>query len=135
MSNKKINWVQDLHAKVAEFNAKPFVWGTHDCCSFAADCVLAMTGNDAFKDYRGGYKTQFGANKRLKRLGGLEAATTKLLGEPLNNVAFAQRGDVICFAGPLGDTAGICMGATISAAGLDGLAQVPMNQAYKAWRV
>lgn len=131
---KKTNWTLALHQQIAQFNDKPFAWGTHDCCTFAADCVLAMTGVDHLAAHRGGYKTAVGAARRLAKVGGIEAGMTALLGESIAP-AFAQRGDVVCFSSPLGDTAGICMGTHIAAAGLSGITHTPMMQAYKAWRV
>lgn len=131
---KKNNWTLALHQQIAEFNDKPFAWGTHDCCTFAADCVLAMTGIDHLAAHRGSYKTAAGAARRLAKVGGIEAGMIALLGEPIAP-ALAQRGDVVCFTSPLGDTAGICMGTHIAAAGENGITHTPMVQAYKVWRV
>jgi hypothetical protein len=131
---KKSNWTIALHQQIAKFNDKPFAWGTHDCCTFAADCVLAMTGIDHLADHRGGYKSAIGAARRLEKVGGIEAGMTTLLGAPIDP-KFAQRGDVVCFTSPLGDTAGVCMGSNIAAPGLDGMAFTPMSEAFKAWRV
>ena len=131
---KKNNWTLALHQQITEFNDKPFAWGTHDCCTFAADCVLAMTGIDHLAAHRGGYKTAAGAARRLAKVGGIEAGMIALLGEPIAP-ALAQRGDVVCFTSPLGDTAGICMGTHIAAAGENGITHTPMVQAYKVWRV
>lgn len=132
---KKINdWQTALYAQIEAFNATPFAWGTHDCCTLAADCVLAMTGVDQMAGYRGGYKTAAGATRKLAKAGGMVAAITAELGEPIAPL-LAQRGDVVCFSSPLGDTCGVCVGSTIAAAGLDGITHTPMAQAFKAWRV
>lgn len=134
MTQKINDWAAALYAQIDDFNSMPFVWGTHDCCSFAADCVLAMTGVDKMAAYRGGYKTAVGAARKLVKAGGMEAAITAELGEPIAP-ALAQRGDVVCFTSPLGDTCGVCLGSTIAAAGLGGITHTPMVQAFKAWRV
>lgn len=134
MSKKTNNWLAALYSQMEAFNDKPFEWGSHDCCTFAADCVLAMTGVDQMAGYRCGYKTAVGAARKLAKAGGMEAAITAELGEPIDPV-FAQRGDVVCFSSPLGDTCGVCVGSTIAAAGLYGITHTPMAQAFKAWRL
>jgi hypothetical protein len=135
VATRKKDWLNALYAQINDFNSKTFEWGTHDCCTFAAGCVLAVTGVDKMASYRGGYSTKQGATKKLNRAGGMEAALTKELGEPLQNILLAQRGDVVCFTSTLGDTAGICIGSQIAAAGLEGVVYAPMSQAFKAWRI
>ena len=134
MTAKKQNWAAALQNQITQFNATPFAWGTHDCFTFAADCVLAMTGEDKMAKRRGKYKTELGANKMLKRIGGVEAAITSVLGEPINP-NLAQRGDVVYFNSPLGDTAGICVGSKIISPAANGLGFTPMTQAIKAWSI
>lgn len=131
---RNLNWAIALQNQITQFNEKPFAWGTHDCFTFAADCVQAMTGEDKMAKYRGGYKTELGANKKLKRMGGVEAAISSVLGEPIDPV-FAKRGDVVYFNGLLGDTAGICVGSKIAAPATAGVGFIPMSQAVKAWSV
>ena len=110
----------------------PFEWGTNDCCLFAANAVVVITGKDYAKEYRG-YKTAKGALSKLKDLG-VEGVATKALGEP-KPPAFAQRGDVV--AVKTGDeiALGICIGAKIAAVGQDGLIMLPLSEALKAWSV
>lgn len=134
MTKKQQNWQVALYAQIESFNAKPFDWATHNCCTFTADCVLAMTGVDAMAAVRGGYKTARGAARKMTQAGGMVAAISAKLGEPLAP-ALAQRGDVVCFSSPLGDTCGICLGSTIASTGLVGLTHTPMVQAFKAWRI
>lgn len=128
------NWAIALQSQISQFNEKQFAWGTHDCFTFAADCVKSITGVDKMAKHRGGYKTELGANKKLKRMGGVEKAITSELGEPISP-KLAQRGDVVYFASPMGDTAGICMGRVIASPMLAGVGFTPMSQAIKAWKI
>lgn len=128
------NWTAALQAKIEASKAKPFVWGENDCFTFAADCVFAITGEDKMAKRRGKYKTELGANKMLKRVGGVEAAITSELGEPMAP-AFAQRGDVVYFVGAMGETAGVCIGRMIASPTLTGVGFTSMQLAKKAWRV
>lgn len=123
-----------MQNQITSFDATPFAWGTHDCFTFAADCVLAMTGEDKMGKHRGAYKTELGANKKLKRLGGVAAAVSTQLGEPIAP-QFAQRGDVVCFPALMGDTVGVCLGGVIASPTLTGVGYTPMAQAAQAWRI
>jgi hypothetical protein len=113
-------------------NVPPFEWGTNDCCLFAANAVLAMTGEDYAKPYRG-YKTAKGALSRLKDIG-VAGVATNALGAPKAPL-FAQRGDVVSFETGDGIALGVCIGAKIAAVGQDGLVMLPMSQAIQAWSV
>lgn len=110
----------------------PFEWGTNDCCLFAANAVLAITGDDYAKPYRG-YKTAKGALSRLKGIG-VAGVATKALGAPKAAV-FAKRGDVVSFDSGDGIALGVCVGAKIAAVGQDGLVMLPMSEALQAWSV
>jgi hypothetical protein len=110
----------------------PFEWGANDCCLFAANAVMAMTGEDYAKEYRG-YKTAKGALGKLKDLG-VEGVATKALGESKPPL-FAQRGDVVAVKTNEEIALGICIGAKIAAVGQDGLVMLPMSQAIQAWSV
>ena len=52
---------QAADALIAERRLMPFARGTNDCCMFAADAVLAMTGRDLAADWRGTYSDDRGA--------------------------------------------------------------------------
>jgi len=124
----------------------PLHWGTHDCCLFAADVVLAVTGVDLGTPFRGRYKTPRGALGALRRFagGGVAAAAEKIAERyaireipPL----MARRGDVgllpaVAAPGSGFDGAlGVCVGATWAVAGTCGLDHVPLAAALRAWRI
>jgi hypothetical protein len=125
---------EDWEKRLNEFldTVGPFEWGTNDCCLFAANAVLAMTGEDYAKPYRG-YKTAKGALSRLKDIG-VAGVATNALGAPKAPL-FAQRGDVVSFDAGDGIALGVCIGAKIAAVGQDGLLMLPMNEAIQAWSV
>lgn len=87
------DWQERLAACLAERAARPFDWGTHDCCMFAADCVLACTGTDPAADLRGSYDSVLGAANTVQELGGLAVIAADRLG-PEIAPALAQVGDV-----------------------------------------
>jgi hypothetical protein len=136
------DWESKLDDFVARSQRLKFAWGIHDCCLFACDAVLAMTGTDLAADFRGKYDSALGAARMLKAYGG----TVEMLAEEIADkfcifevpVLYAQRGDVVLLpSNNDGPALGIvsldgwnCLGA-----GLEGLTRTPLNQCLKAWRI
>lgn len=127
-------WDKLLAAIIKERRTSPFVWGQHDCCLFAADCALAMTGTDFAAEFRGQYDTAKGAARLIAERGGFEAMITGLLGKPVP-VTLARRGDVVMLDQDGHPALAVCYGVDAVAAGITGLAFRPMAEALAAWRV
>lgn len=138
---RKQDWVTIFADELREAETKDFAWGKHDCCLAVADWVLAMTGEDFAKDLRGKYADEVGAAITLEKFTGeaeLEPCIIKLLGQPLESVNFAQRGDVVIFQSKDGrDALGMIdlSGTRIVAVTTKGLIRLPINLARVAWRV
>jgi hypothetical protein len=94
------DWPEALADFVEERRATPFAWGSNDCVTHAADAVLAMTGVDVLGELRGSWSTESAALALLDGLGGMQAAVTAALGQPLANVAYFSRGDVALIVEP-----------------------------------
>lgn len=126
-------WQSALAAVIEQRMSVPFAWSSNDCCTFAADCVHAMTGHDPAADARGLYDDERGAAQVLKKLGGLEVIAATRCGEEIAPAA-ARIGDLVL--GKLDrECLGICTGETWHAPSADGLVAAPMSTALKAWRV
>ncbi len=130
------NWPSRFAEAVAAAERTPFVWGSHDCGSFATDCERAITGGTLFADVLGGnYKTALGAARHLKRAGfaDIEAlVAARLLEIPVN---FAQRGDWVVSDSDFGPVIGVMLGDTFASVGDDGLIRQGRAFARRAWRV
>jgi hypothetical protein len=89
------NWERALSCYLTECSNTAFAWGEHDCCLFAANTVLAMTGTDFAAPFRGKYSTALGSVRALKRYGSgdLHSTLIDVLGSPVPNL-LAKRGDV-----------------------------------------
>lgn len=127
------DWPELLAAFVESRRAAPFVWGENDCVMFAADCALAITGNDPAIVYRGSYSTAAGAARIIKKVGDLAA----LVDEQFDQipVAHAGRGDWVLVHNDGRPSVCVVLGAVAAGAGEHGLSFVPMTEATMAWMV
>jgi hypothetical protein len=129
------DWQERLSAVLEDARTREFAYGEHDCCTHAADCIVAVTGRDVAAAWRGRYETQEA---------GLALARTKSLAQlarrffrPIPPV-LAHRGDVAL--APIGERIGnrrAPMLLVFDHALLRGPAgvAVPRELAVKAWRV
>jgi hypothetical protein len=146
MLKRNENWQQALNKTVEAARERPFSWGKHDCCLFAADCVEAMTGADPMEFIRGQYADEEGARDVLKTLGGktLYRTLQKIFGQALSP-AMAHRGDVVYRRDATFPSIGICLGDISVFVGanqttgqntyVDGLVLVKTLSCLKAFRV
>ncbi|HEY1723953.1 MAG TPA: hypothetical protein VGF89_00915 [Steroidobacteraceae bacterium] len=131
------DWPQRLDAAIEVARSLPFAYGTHDCCLFAADVVLAVTGEDHAAQLRGTYTSEQDAQALLEQLGGLEAFVRSKLGEPIH-VAMAGRGDIMLADAPPPATLsglGVCIGLRCAFADTRGLAFIPRQRCRLAWKI
>jgi hypothetical protein len=128
------DWPERLNILLMESHSKPFVWGEHDCCAFAARVVLALTGEDHFAPYAG-YATALEAARVLKDHDGVDGIATAALGAEIPPMT-AGRGDIVMVVTPdHGDTLAVCIGDRCVAPGQDSMQYLPMSAAVSAWRV
>lgn len=127
------DWQPRLAALISQRMRQPLVWGQHDCCLFAADAVLAVTGHDLAASLRGTYSTEAGATQALQQLGGLVDLCVQRLG-PVVRTQQAQAGDVgLASAGGVRSLV-VCGGAHFLAVGAGGLLPVQRQDVLRAWR-
>lgn len=124
------HWESRLAEQITLAQNKPFQWGEHDCCLWAADTVLAITEVDHMAAFRGKYKSERGAMRLMKKkYNSLNEAVSALL--PSVSVKMAQRGDVVSHNGALG----ICSGINSFFVSPSGLLAVKTLKCDAAWRV
>jgi len=129
------DWSKRFNSLIQAASNKPFVWGKHDCCLFAADVVYELTGVDHAQFLRGRYKTHLGAARIIKKLGGVKVIVENALGDEIQPL-LAQRGDIVLIkTKEFGDTLAVCAGEYCLAPGYNGLAKVSIKEAVAAWRV
>lgn len=130
---KHPDWHNRLIAVIRAAEKRPFLWGEHDCCLFAADCAEAMTGDNFADGWRGTYDSETGAKKPLLRGGGsLEKVLAKYLDEV--PVKMAQRGDIAVVENAGTRCAGVIYGGAVWVPGEEGLVCLRIKP-LSTWRV
>ncbi|WGL97226.1 hypothetical protein QE177_08265 [Arsenophonus sp. aPb] len=127
------NWVIRLPHTLRAAMSRPFLWGEHDCCLFAADCVIAVCDFDPCSTIRGRYNTKAGALRVLKsEFGTLEDALNRFF--TVAQDARPRRGDIVMFDGDDGLTLGVFWANKVWAVTHDGARHVNKTP-IMAWRV
>ena len=128
-------WLPAFEALVAAAMRRPFEWGVHDCCTFAAACWQARTGQAVLGALQ--WQSEAEAQALLAELGGLRAAVAGLLGEPGPALLCAQ-GDVVLAVDP-NNPAGaellcVCLGPHLVAPGARGLMVLQLADGLCCWK-
>lgn len=126
------DWPQRLALFVEQRRATPFAWGAQDCCTFACDAVVHMTGADPMASLRH-IATATAARRLLKRIP-LPILAAQHLG-PMQTTAMAQRGDLLLLEQRGQHLLGVCLGHQWAAPGHHGLVFGPMDGALGAWPI
>lgn len=137
-------WFNALDAFIQQRMYRPFGWGTHDCCTCAADWVSQVRGVDPMADLQpltyalrtsSGNRAAVLAARWLQEQGGLLRVVSQRMGDPLPG-PLAQVGDVALVAhGEDRQSMGVCVGQYVAAPGDEGMQLVPLSAALACWRV
>lgn len=133
--NRTTGWEHRLYEVTLRALEIPHAWGEHDCATFAADCVEALTGIDPMGTLRGRYASRTGALRLIAENG--HARLSNMVAELFEDISpvLARRGDVIACDGPDGEFLAVVQGTTAVAPSPSGLLHVPIRQADRAFRV
>jgi hypothetical protein len=129
------DWNASLHVYVDAVKRSPFDWGAHNCATFAAGAVEAMTGENLAKGYR--FKTERGALSAMMREGFNNLADMAASKLPEIHISQARIGDIAAIPTdtPFGFVLGIVNGEMILALRPDGMGLAPLLSATRAFRV
>lgn len=130
-----------MHSKLLKYiesvKNKPLEWGTHDCCMFANNCMIALHGKSFMDEFVGKYSDAEGAKAALKKYGSrtLYHTLVKKFG-PAKHVANAKRGDIIFKIDKKhGPALGICWGLHSYFVSDDGLVAIKTAECVRSWAV
>ena len=130
------HWERLLAAAIETARVRPFIWGLHDCPTFAFETRMILTGGeDVAALWRGRYTTALGGQRVMRRMGwaSFEKMANALLGEQRPSALLAQRGDMVLADNGLGF--GICTGASAVGMAPAGLMTVPLTSCRLAWPI
>lgn len=134
------HWEDAARAVLAEKDAMPFGYGTHDCCITCADVILAITGTDVAAPWRG-YKSKAEiaeVYKKYRGARGVADAITKEYSMPAVAPKKMQRCDALLVRTPAGYALGVRdmdePFALVPAPDV-GFARLDLSSVLYAWRV
>lgn len=125
------DWPERLSGYIQSRLEDPFAWGSHDCSTFAAGAVEALTGQVIFAPT---HTNAFEANTFMESVGGIEAWMSEHFGEPVAPLE-ARRGDIGLLALPDRELLSVVVGDRVCAPGEEHLLYYPLTMLSKAWRV
>ncbi len=129
---RKETWPRLLNEYVVKAQHLKWELGVHDCCTFCAGAVKAITGIDTMAEFRGKYDSPETYAKALEEFGSgtLYKTLRAKFGKPVHG-AQGRRGDIAFYEG----SCGIIMGRSAFFLHKEGLGQVSITQIQRAFRV
>lgn len=129
---RKQDWPQRLSEFAAEAMSRPFEWSRWDCALMAADWIERATGEKVFL---AAYTDAMSAARFIASKGGMQAAATEVLGQPMQHPMGAGRGDVALVLIDGRECLGVVLGEMVAGPGVDGLSLAPRDQIIAVWEV
>jgi Domain of unknown function (DUF6950) len=130
------DWQARLAAHFARGRRGPFAYGSHDCATFAAGAIEAVTGQNPLQELGLRYTTLRDGLRGLSRAGYLEPVAFVRGTYPEIAPALARVGDLAVLDTPEGPALGVVAGAVVLAPRVpSGLASRPLTSAVTAFRI
>lgn len=132
---RKPAWRTLMAEEIDRRRSMPFAWGRNDGGLFAADVVLAMTGEDLARSYRKRYRSEHGAMRMLFEAGieTLPDLIATML--PEIHLSRARTGDVGAVEVNGRWCCGIINGATLIVLREQGVGSLPLTTVKRVFKV
>ena len=130
---RKQSWAEDLATYMKESSTKEFQWGVHDCASFAAGAVTAVTGRFIdVKDFADAHTVR--EVVELLATKSLKDRVTEILGKTID-LKMATRGDIVLLTDLGRECLGVCFGEVSFFLTAKGLQPIKTLTCDCAWRI
>lgn len=124
---------------INEAAAKPFRYGSMDCCMFAAEVIEAFTGQDYASDYRGFYRNREESYGVVAKHGTTADMVSDLLDlMPVYDPEILENGDVALVHMPLlypDPIVGVVFEGSIVLKGRKRVFRVPLDKGLMYWHL
>jgi hypothetical protein len=144
MSLNKNRSTVPFTAFLKQAKSTPFKWGSNDCCLFAANAVLAITGTDLADDFRGKYTDEASAFALIKTVtGGTTVADAAAYCAKKHNLTeyahplMAKRGDLVVISNAGNLIAGVVHlnGREVVSVNDQGMVRLPITSITRSWSI
>lgn len=129
-------WPERLVQFIEDSADRQFKWGDFDCSQFCIQAETAIYQQTRWADLIGGYKTERGANSRIKKAGAdslWDLIDSRMDRYP--SAKMAKRGDWVGHYTESGESLGIMLERHFVCVRVDaGLSIEPLSDAVIAWR-
>jgi hypothetical protein len=131
-------------AFLKQAKSAPFKWGSNDCCLFAANAVLAITGADLADDFRGKYTDEASAFALIKTVtGGTTVADAAAYCAKKHNLTeythplMAKRADLVVISNAGNLIAGVVHlnGREVVSVNDQGIVRLPITSITRSWSI
>lgn len=129
------NWQSFFSEFIEHRKHSRFSWGKNDCCLFAADSTLAITGKDFAAKYRGVYNDETSALALIGKFGSLEQLCSTLTGIAPIAASYADVGDVVLAKYAGRELLAVANGIHVLAVGSEGIIMLPLSTCTKTWKI
>jgi hypothetical protein len=137
--SRPADWPERLAAEISAARLRPFVWGSHDCFTWAAHVAHRLGGPDLMRHVPDPWANEAEATQVMRSLGPdlSRAVGAVCIAARMQRVGTlcAQRGDLVVIETPAGLCTGICTGRSVVVMGRSGLVLLPVKRAVAAWAV
>ena len=117
---------------ISRWSRRKFRYGAVDCCQFAGDIVREVTGRNPMDAFS--YSSREEAEEIIRSHGGLEAAVSATLGEPVGTDQ-AEDGDVLMVDSEQGPAVATCYRGRAIVLTPNGPMDWPLQFATRCWKV
>lgn len=136
--SRREDWPERLGEVLLAAQAREFRYGDHDCALHFGDAAAAVTGQDPFAEFRGGYETLRAGLTQIRKRWGV-TSLEQLMDKHHERVApvMAQRGDCALIDAEQPDGSRLPALAVVDGPWLVGPCgvRVPRSEALICWKV